>query len=166
MRKSISIAGRSRSPDDPLPRGGGAAGRLFPGLGPSVGLRPPFSPSPGNLLILIDGDSHLDCRAARRQGAPHRRGRSGWSGYPGKPCRSLHSHGTVHPCRRRLGRPSMPFRRYAEKRMRYLPLWAALVRSSAASRSLDRREKSTSQHKIYFLSEYGVFAANALASAQ
>jgi hypothetical protein len=31
------IAGRSRSPDDPLPRG--AAGRLFPGRGPAVGLR-------------------------------------------------------------------------------------------------------------------------------
>jgi hypothetical protein len=25
---------------------------------------PPFTPSPGKLLILIDGDSHLDCRAA------------------------------------------------------------------------------------------------------
>ncbi|WP_158931211.1 MerR family DNA-binding protein, partial [Acidisphaera sp. S103] len=31
---------------------------------PAVGLRPPYTPRPGNLLILIDGDSHLDCRAA------------------------------------------------------------------------------------------------------
>lgn len=62
MRKSIPIAGRSRSPDEPLPPG--AAGRLFPGRGPPVGLRPPFSPRPGNSLTLIVADSHLDCRAA------------------------------------------------------------------------------------------------------
>jgi len=36
----------------------------FPGAGPAVGLRPPFSQAPGNLLILIVGDSHLVCRAA------------------------------------------------------------------------------------------------------
>src|ERR1700722_4168125 len=70
MRKSIPIAGRSRSPDDPLPPG--AAGRLFPGRGPSVGLRPPFTPRPGNFLILIDGNSHLDCRAATGPSSAHR----------------------------------------------------------------------------------------------
>jgi hypothetical protein len=32
--------------------------------GPPVGLRPPFRPRSKNFLILIVGDSHLDCRAA------------------------------------------------------------------------------------------------------
>jgi len=34
-----------------------ASGRLFPGRAPSVGLRPPFSPRPGNLLTLIVADA-------------------------------------------------------------------------------------------------------------
>jgi len=74
----IHIQGRSRSPPDPISQRD--VRPIFPGLVPPVGLRPPFSTSPGNIrrcgnmgvqffmspdtLTLIVGLSHLDCRAA------------------------------------------------------------------------------------------------------
>jgi hypothetical protein len=62
-RRSIHGAGRSRSHDDPIPEG--LSRQPFAGLASPVGQKPSLRHQPRNdFLILIVGDSHLDCRAA------------------------------------------------------------------------------------------------------
>src|ERR1022692_1078397 len=85
MRRSIHGAGRSRSHDDRAPGESSVASRW--GAGPSGRASPSLRCQPRNdFLILIVGDSHLDCRATLIAGIADQAGKTGFASHLVVPC--------------------------------------------------------------------------------